>query len=106
QRIDARLFRAVNRGHGPRADRFFLGITELGSIWAAIGAAGILAAGGRRGAATRGLAAASAAWLAGQGLKRVFDRPRPYVADPGGVRLLAQPPPATSWPSSHPAVPL
>jgi undecaprenyl-diphosphatase len=94
----------VNRGHGPGADRFFQGITELGSIWASIGAAGVLAAGGRRRAAARGLAAASAAWLAGQGLKRLFDRPRPYVADPDGVRLLAQPPRATSWPSSHPAV--
>ncbi len=102
--VDARLFRAVNRGHGPGADRFFDGITELGSIWACLGAAGVLAAGGRRRAAARGLAAASAAWLAGQGLKRLFDRPRPYVADPDGVRLLAQPPRAMAWPSSHPAV--
>jgi membrane-associated phospholipid phosphatase len=104
ERVDLGLFRAVNRGRGPGADRFFRGITELGSIWASIGAAGVLAAAGRRRAATRGLAAASAAWLAGQGLKRLFDRPRPYVADPDGVRLLAQPPRATSWPSSHPAV--
>jgi membrane-associated phospholipid phosphatase len=104
ERVDLGLFRAVNRGRGPGADRFFRGITELGSIWASIGAAGVLAAAGRRRAATRGLAAASAAWLAGQGLKRLFDRPRPYVADPDGVRLLAQPPQATSWPSSHPAV--
>ncbi|HYU93804.1 MAG TPA: phosphatase PAP2 family protein [Actinomycetota bacterium] len=103
-RVDAGLFRAVNRGRGPGADRFFRGITELGSIWASIGAAGVLAARGRRRAAARGLGAASAAWLAGQGLKRLFDRPRPYVADPDGVRLLAQPPRATSWPSSHPAV--
>jgi membrane-associated phospholipid phosphatase len=104
ERVDARLFRAVNRGHGPGADRFFRGITELGSIWACLGAATVLAARGRRRAAARGLAAASAAWLAGQGLKRLFDRRRPYVADPDGVRLLAQPPRATSWPSSHPAV--
>ena len=103
-RVDVGLFRAVNRGRGPGADRFFRGITELGSIWASIGAAGVLAARGRRRAAARGLGAASAAWLAGQGLKRLFDRPRPYVADPNGVRLLAQPPRATSWPSSHPAV--
>jgi len=103
-RVDVGLFRAVNRGRGPGADRFFRGITELGSIWASIGAAGVLAARGRRRAAARGLGAACAAWLAGQGLKRLFDRPRPYVADPDGVRLLAQPPRATSWPSSHPAV--
>jgi membrane-associated phospholipid phosphatase len=104
ERVDVGLFRVVNRGRGPGADRFYRGITELGSIWASIGAAGVLAAGGRRRAAVRGLAAASAAWLAGQGLKRLFDRPRPYVADPDRVRLLAQPPRATSWPSSHPAV--
>jgi len=103
-RVDVGLFRAVNRGHGPGADRFFRGITELGSIWASIGAAGVLAAGGRRRAAGRGLGAACTAWLAGQALKRLFDRPRPYVTDPPGVRLLAQPPRASSWPSSHPAV--
>jgi undecaprenyl-diphosphatase len=104
KRADLSLFRTVNRERGPGADRIFRGITELGSIWASIGAAGVLAAAGRRRAAARGLAAASAAWLAGQGLKRWFDRPRPYVADPEGVRLLAQPPRGTSWPSSHPAV--
>ncbi|HVH53006.1 MAG TPA: phosphatase PAP2 family protein [Actinomycetota bacterium] len=104
EQVDEALFRAVNRGRGPGADRFFRGITELGSIWASIGAAGVLAARGRQRAAARGLAAASAAWLAGQGLKRLFDRPRPYVVDPDHVRLLAQPPRATSWPSSHPAV--
>ena len=104
KRLDLGLFRAVNRERGPGPDRAFRGITELGSIWASIGAAAVLAAAGRRRAAARGLAAASAAWLAGQGLKRLFDRPRPYVADPDGVRLLAQPPRGTSWPSSHPAV--
>jgi membrane-associated phospholipid phosphatase len=103
-RVDHWLFRSVNRERGPGTDRIFRGITELGSIWTPIGAAGVLAAAGRRRAAARGLAAASAAWLAGQGLKRLFDRPRPYVADPDGVRLLAQPPRGTSWPSSHPAV--
>jgi membrane-associated phospholipid phosphatase len=104
KRVDVGLFRAVNRGRGPGADRFFRGITELGSIWASLGAAGVLAAWGRRRTAARGLAAAAAAWLAGQGLKRLFGRPRPYVADPDRVRLLAPPPRATSWPSSHPAV--
>ncbi len=104
ERVDAKAFRAVNRGHGPAADRFFDAITELGSIWASIGGAAVLAASGHRRAAARGLAAASITWLLGQGLKRIFLRPRPYVADPGGVRLMADPPRATSWPSSHPAV--
>ncbi|HEX9123579.1 MAG TPA: phosphatase PAP2 family protein [Actinomycetota bacterium] len=104
RRLDEAVFQAVNRGYGPWADRVFSGVTELGSIWASVGAAGVLAATGRHRAATRGLAAASAAWLAGQGLKKLFLRPRPYEDDPSGVRLLADPPRATSWPSSHPAV--
>ncbi len=103
-RLDEQAFRAVNRGHGTGADRVASGITELGSIWASIGAATTLASIGRRRAAAKGLAAASIAWLAGQALKKVFLRARPYAADPNGVRLMIHPPRATSWPSSHPAV--
>ncbi|HXF72038.1 MAG TPA: phosphatase PAP2 family protein, partial [Actinomycetota bacterium] len=44
------------------------------------------------------------AWLAGQGLKRLFGRPRPFEAGPDGARLLIGEPAAASWPSSHPAV--
>jgi len=102
--IDAELFGELNRGHGPEADRFFTGVTELGSLWAATGAAGALALAGRRRAAANALAAASLTWLAGQGLKRLANRPRPYEADGAGTRLLVGPPAATSWPSSHPAV--
>lgn len=101
---DDRAFAAMNAGGGPRADAFFGGITELGSIWASVGGAAVLALAGRRRAAARGLAAAGVAWLAGQGLKKVFLRPRPYDADPEGTRLMIGAPRATSWPSSHPAV--
>lgn len=102
--LDAATFQAVNRGHGPAADRFFSGLTELGSWWASAAAAAALAVSGERRAATRGLAAASATWLLGQEVKRVFLRPRPYDADPDGARRLIGPPQGTSWPSSHPAV--
>jgi undecaprenyl-diphosphatase len=102
--LDRRAFRALNAERGPRADVVFSGITELGSIWASAGAAAVLAALGERRAAARGLVAASAAWLAGQGLKRVFLRDRPYLADVAGTRLLIGRPRGTSWPSSHPAV--
>ena len=102
--VDAELFGVLNRGHGPQADRFFTGVTELGSLWAAAGAAGVLALAGRRRAAGRALGAAGLTWLAGQGLKRVTNRPRPYEADGDGARLLVGPPPGSSWPSSHPAV--
>jgi membrane-associated phospholipid phosphatase len=102
--VDAELFGELNRGHGPEADRVFTGVTELGSIWAAAGAAGALVVIGRRRAAANALGAAGVAWLAGQGLKRVTHRPRPYEVDPEGTRMLIDPPQASSWPSSHPAV--
>jgi membrane-associated phospholipid phosphatase len=102
--LDLGAFREGNRDRGPAADRFFGGVTELGSIWASVGAAGVLAAAGHRRAAARGLAAASITWLAGQGLKRIFGRPRPYDADLEGMRLRIGRPNGTSWPSSHPAV--
>jgi membrane-associated phospholipid phosphatase len=103
-RLDEKAFRALNRDRGAGADRIASVITELGSIWASVGAAAALASTGRRRAAGRGLMAASLAWLAGQGLKKMFLRVRPYAADPDGVRLMIHPPRATSWPSSHPAV--
>jgi len=64
----------------------------------------VLAAMGRRRAAARGLSAACLTWLAGQGLKKVFARPRPYVADAEGTNLRIGEPNGTTWPSSHPAV--
>lgn len=102
--LDEEAFRAANRDRGPATERFFGGITELGSIWASLGAAAVLAASGRRRAAVRGLGAASLAWLAGQALKRVFDRPRPSDADPEGTNRRINRPNGSSWPSSHPAV--
>lgn len=102
--LDRDAFGALNRDRGPSADAVFEGVTELGSIWASAGAAAALAIAGRRRAAVRGLAAAGTTWLAGQGLKKAFLRPRPYVDDPQGTRLLIGAPRATSWPSSHPAV--
>ena len=64
---DADLFAAVNRGHGPVADRLFAGITELGSLYGVGAAAGTLAALGRPREAGRAFAAAGATWLLGQG---------------------------------------
>ena len=104
RRADERAFRVVNGLADPRAHRVASAITELGSIWASVGGAAVLAASGRRRTAARGLAAAGIAWLAGQGLKKLFERPRPYEADAQGTRLLVDPPKASSWPSSHPAV--
>ena len=101
---DLEAFREGNRDRGPGADRFFRGVTELGSIWASVGTAAVLAATGHRRAAARGLAAASITWVAGQGLKRAFGRPRPYDAGLDWMHLRIERPNGTSWPSSHPAV--
>ena len=102
--LDAALFADVNAGHGPAADRLFASVTELGSMYAA-GAAGVaLMLLGRRRAGRRAIGAAGVTWVAGQALKRVVDRPRPYLADAGGTRRMIAEPAGTSWPSSHPAV--
>src|SRR6185503_10510101 len=101
---DLEAFREGNRDRGPGADRFFRGVTELGSIWASVVAAALKTKTGHRRAAGRGLAAASITWVAGQGLKRVFGRPRPYDAGLDGMHLRIERPNGTSWPSSHPAV--
>jgi membrane-associated phospholipid phosphatase len=105
RRLDDRLFGWANgRLHHPVLDEGFRAITELGSLWAAVGAAGAMAAGGRRREAADALGAATAMWLLGQGLKRAFRRLRPYEADlPGPRRLLIGKPHGASWPSSHPA---
>jgi membrane-associated phospholipid phosphatase len=102
--VDLELFQLANRGHGPEADRLFLGVTELGSYYAAGAAAAVLAASGEGRAAVRALGAASATWLLLQGIKRVVDRPRPSDADPSGTRAMIARPHGMSWPSSHPAV--
>ena len=57
---DLEAFREGNRDRGPGADRLLRGVTELGSIWASVGAAAVLAAAGHRRAAARGLAPRSA----------------------------------------------
>ncbi len=102
--LDADAFHRLNGAHSPSRDRFFSGITELGSIYASIGAAVAIAATGKSRPAARALAAASATWLLGQGLKKSFGRPRPFHAHPDTARRLIDPPSGTSWPSSHPAV--
>ena len=102
--LDEAAFRVLNAERGVVGDALFTGVTELGSIWASAGAAAVLAAMGHKRAAASGFVAAGAAWFAGQGMKELFGRPRPYEVDSGGGRLLIGHPMASSWPSSHPAV--
>jgi membrane-associated phospholipid phosphatase len=102
--LDENLFKTANAEHGEAADRFFAGITELGSLYAAAAAAGALALTGRRREGVRALAGAGATWAFLQGAKRVVDRPRPFLAAPESTRRMIAEPHGTSWPSSHPAV--
>jgi membrane-associated phospholipid phosphatase len=102
--VDRDLFGVVNAGHGPGADRVFVTVTELGSMYAAGAAALSLVATGRARAGLKAFAAASATWALMQGLKKVVDRPRPIDAADHGARQLIARPTGMSWPSSHPAV--
>jgi membrane-associated phospholipid phosphatase len=102
--LDRRIYQTMNRSRGRGADALFKAVTELGSIWASVGAAAVVAtAGRRRREALDAVVAALAMWGIGQGLKRMFARPRPYHALER-FRLLISEPRGTSWPSSHPAV--
>jgi undecaprenyl-diphosphatase len=103
-KADVDLFETVNAGHGPAADRYFGGVTELGSLYAAGAAAGALVALGRPREAGRAAAAAGFTWLLGQGVKKLVLRPRPYDAETNDARTMIAAPHGTSWPSSHPAV--
>lgn len=105
RRADDRLFARLNSGlQRPSLDRFFGGITELGSLWASGAAAAAIAASGRKREALDALSAALVTWVAGQGLKRAFGRLRPYEVEGHEHRLLIGKPAGASWPSSHPAV--
>jgi membrane-associated phospholipid phosphatase len=103
QALDRKLYRALNRDSGSLADRFFSNVTELGSIWASVGATVALFRARRTREAIDALGAAATMWLLGQALKKLWRRPRPYRSL-DGVRLLIAEPAGTTWPSSHPAV--
>ena len=83
-------------------DRSLPALTDLGSMYAALGAATTLALAGRRRLARDILGSAALAWGISQGAKQLFKRPRPY--DAGEIDLLVRTPAGTSYPSGHPAV--
>jgi undecaprenyl-diphosphatase len=101
---DRDLFDAINAGHGPDADRVFVSVTELGSLYASGAAAASLLATGRGRTAVRAFSATCATWALLQGMKKVVDRPRPIDLEEHGARQLVARPNGMSWPSSHPAV--
>jgi undecaprenyl-diphosphatase len=83
-------------------DRALPVLTDLGSMWATLGAAAALWAGGRNRLARGVLGAGAIAWSLAQAAKPAFARPRPYEA--GEVDVLVVRPAGQSYPSGHPAV--
>lgn len=105
QRMDVRVGDAIRRSGSPpleRLDRAVTRTTDLGSMYAVAGMAGVLAAVGRPHLATDVFGVGTLAWLVAQGSKTGVRRQRPYEAD--GVRRLIAPPTGSSYPSGHAAV--
>ena len=101
---DDRIFKLVNSTlQHPALDRFFKGLTELGSLYASGAAAAAMALAGRRREAADAAGAAALTWVIGQGLKKAWRRNRPFQSE-APFRLLIGKPRGTSWPSSHPMV--
>ena len=100
--IDKRAAAAIDRTRREELDRLMPVVTDLGSLYAMLGTAGVLALGGARKLALRTAAAGGLAWIAAQGLKPLYERVRPYQA--GTATKLVRTPAGTSYPSGHPAV--
>lgn len=83
-------------------DRTVPTLTDLGSTYAAAGAAAVLWFGGRKKLARDVLGAALLAWGVAQATKPIFKRPRPY--DAGEIELLVRKPAGLAFPSGHPAL--
>jgi diacylglycerol kinase family enzyme/membrane-associated phospholipid phosphatase len=107
-RLDCDLFGRVAGGHTPWLDRGLPLLSRSANhsvLWIAI-AAGLSAAGGRRGrrAATRGLASiAVTSLVVNQGIKRAVRRPRPALRNVPAARRARVAPLTTSFPSGHAA---
>ncbi len=92
----------VRRPRGPLVDRVVSAATDLGSMFAVAGTAGVLATSHRLRSAVDVFGGGMLAWSAAQGLKPLVRRPRPYQLEKA-ERLVAEPS-GSSWPSAHPAV--
>lgn len=102
QRADVRIGDAIRYVGSPQLDKAVTSTTDLGSVYAVVGASAVLATVGRRRLAADLLGVGLAAWTVGQTSKRGVMRQRPYEAD--GVRRLIRPPTGSSFPSGHAAV--
>lgn len=101
-RADRAAFDQVRRRRTPALDAVLPVATDLGSMYAAAGAATALLIAGRKRLALRTIGAAATAWAVAQAAKSVYSRPRPY--HDGEVDVLVRRPAGLSYPSGHPAV--
>ena len=99
---DERARDTIYRRRADALDKAMPALTDLGSTYAIAGASAMLLASGRRRLAHDVAAAGGLAWVAAQGAKPLFKRPRPY--DAGDVDLYVRKPAGLSYPSGHPAV--
>jgi undecaprenyl-diphosphatase len=102
QRADVRAGDLLRCAGSPSTDRVVGATTDLGSIYAVLGIAGVLATTDRRRTALDVLGLGAAVWTVAQGSKTRVRRQRPYEVD--GVRRLIRPPTGSSFPSGHAAV--
>lgn len=94
----------VRRPRGVVVDRAVSAATDLGSMFAVAGTAGVLATSRRAQSAVDVAVGGMLAWSASQGLKPLVRRPRPYQLELEKAERLVAEPSGSSWPSAHPAV--
>jgi len=99
---DERARDTIYRRRSDTFDKALPALTDLGSTYALAGSSAVLFALGRKRLARDVAAAGGIAWVAAQGAKPLFKRPRPY--DAGDVDLYVRKPAGLSYPSGHPAV--
>ena len=102
QRADVWLGDLLRRGGSPAVDRLVVATTDLGSVYAVMGAAAVLAASGREETALDVLGVGTLGWVVAQQNKVLVGRRRPYEEE--GTRRLLRPPTGSSFPSGHAAV--
>ena len=102
QRADVRLGDLLRWFGSPAVDRVVVATTDLGSVYAVVGAAAVLATSGREETALDVLGVGTLAWFVAQQNKVLVGRRRPYEQE--GTRRLLRPPTGSSFPSGHAAV--
>jgi len=102
--MDAAVLHTLNDfafHHDAVEDPLALYETASQALFAALVVVLVVAGGWRRRAGAAALLGAGVALAIGQAISRLVDRPRPFVADPGGVHLFARHAADAGFPSDH-----